>query len=308
MGSWWFARPETWIIETAPKSMQIAGRFTSVDLDRLLKKIVCWLAEWIEKGSNQFIHHELYRHRLPRSIQDAYMSLSAYLCKTTSTEHMIFRIIEDRVTHLVAEGIPSTDSSQRGLFDALEYLARVQALLVYQCIGLYDGNIRLRHLAEQHIPLLEFWLADLILKISQNPDCGHSLSTPPPTCQLSQMFPPASHIPTEDVLWHNYIIAESVRRTWLVTAGFQGVYKLLHSGHATCMGGTFFTTRSGFWEAKSAMAWEKRCCEVYAGLLQLTHVDQMFASIPKDEICDFAKVVLECLYGPDQLERWGVGV
>jgi hypothetical protein len=299
----WFASPETWTIDAAPESLTSnPGRFTLVELQQLLKKVVHWLKEWIEHGSNPFIHQQLYRHRLPQSIQDAYLSLSAYFGKNISNEHLIFRIIEDRVTRLVADGVPSSD-----FFDALEYFARVQALLVYQCIGLYDGNIRLRHLAEQHIPVLEFWMVDLLQQISRNPDCSESLFNPPQR-QPSQMSPPVTHIPSEDLLWYTYIITESVRRTWLVTAGVQGLYNLIQCGKGSCMGGTIFTSRSGFWEAKSAVAWEKRCCDVYAGLVRLTEVDKMFALVPRKEICDFAKVVLQCTYGREQVERWGLEV
>jgi hypothetical protein len=304
----WFSSPETWTIDSPPRALVLSqiGRFTAADLERLLKKTVEWLADWVEKGSNPFIHEQLYRHRLPRSIQDAYLSLSAYLHKTTANEHMIFRIIEERITQLVAEGMPSPNSILGGTIDALECLARVQTLLIYQCIGLYDGNVRLRYLAEQHIPLLESWIKELNEHISRHHSCGESLVTPVAS-EPSQNFLPAPHIPSENILWYTYILTESVRRTWLVTAGVQGIYKLIQGGEASCMGGTIFTTRSGFWEAKSAVAWEKRCCEVYAGLLRLTEVDKMLTMVPRDEISDFAKVVMACTYGAEQTERWGVG-
>jgi hypothetical protein len=73
------------------------------------------------------------------------------------------------------------------------------------------------------------------------------------------------------------------------------------------MGGTVFTSRRGFWEADSARVWEKECMERYAGLVRLTETEKMFGMLPKEEICEFAEVVLECTYGVAWCEeRWGV--
>jgi hypothetical protein len=283
--------------------MSSPQRFNTKDLSRLLKIVVTFLAEWVDQGSNPFIHRQLYRHRMPRCVQDAYTLLSSYFRKTTANEHMIVRIIEERAMVLVAEGLPLPDASSQGV-DTLECLGRVQAMLVYQCIGLYDGNVRLRHLAEQHIPVLETWLAEVLQHISQAPCCGSSLYASP----TSFISPVTIPISSEDLLWHSWILTESVRRTWLVTAGLQGIYKLLNHSTSSCMGGTMITTRKGFWEAPSAVAWEKKCMETYAGMVKLTEVEKMFALVPKDEICELARMVLSCTYGTEQVERWGVGM
>lgn len=45
---------------------------------------------------------------------------------------------------------PGNASTNPATLDSLDHLARVQALLIYQLIGLDDCNVRLRHLAEPH--------------------------------------------------------------------------------------------------------------------------------------------------------------
>jgi hypothetical protein len=268
--------------------------FSSADLKRILETTLRWLTEWVEQGSCPFIHQQLYRHIFPACIQDAYMALSTYMHKTAANEPMVFRIIEERVTRLVAQGLALTDGSAN---DTLEYLARSQALLVYQCIGLYDGNVRLRYLAEQHIPVLETWVKYLMQHISQTMYSGESSHIAGSDCAT---------IP--DAPWHSYILAETTRRTYLITSGVQGIYKyILTGGTASCsMGAPIFTSRKGFWEAPSAAAWEKMCTETYACLVRLTEVDKMFMMVPKEEICDFAKLALECTYGLEKCERWGI--
>ncbi|KAF2126488.1 hypothetical protein P153DRAFT_254081, partial [Dothidotthia symphoricarpi CBS 119687] len=308
--SWWFASPETWTIDQVPPNLLSAPhRFSSADLDRHLRTMILWLAEWVTQGSNPFIHQQLYRHRLPRCIQSAYTALSAYLNKTASNEQMICRIIEDQVVLLVGEGVPRSESvlgaansSERKL-DILEYLARVQALLVYQCIGFFDGNHRLRHLAEKHIPILQSWLVDLLEYTRQAECCGESLMSSP-NGQATFNIDTASESPNENLLWYSWVLIESTRRTWLIASGIQGMYQLIQRRMAACMGGTIFTSRQGFWEAPTALVWEKRCSEVYAGLVRLTEIEKLFAMVPKREINEFAKLVLECPYGDEQVERW----
>ena len=308
LDSCWFASPDTWVLDKAPPELfSNPSRFSSGDLDRVLKTVLRWLVQWIDEGSNPFIHRQLYRHRLPQCIQEAYLLLSSYYHRTASNEQFVFRMIEDRVMNLVAQGVPISDLTQGGAIDdptaldTLEHLARVQSLLVYQCIGLYDGNIRLRHLAEQHIPILEEWLCQLLSQAGPTTCCGESLVVPP-----SERIANFTSIPYENILWYSWILAESIRRTWLVAAGIQGIYKLIQHRSAACMGGTIFTSRQGFWEAPSAVAWEKQCSEVYAGLVWLTETDKMFAMVPRGEINEFAKLVLECTYGVEQMERWGI--
>ncbi|RFU33069.1 hypothetical protein B7463_g3262, partial [Scytalidium lignicola] len=167
----WFTAPDTWKIRY-PQAEH--NSFHTIDLKRHIATIHQWLTEWVEKGSNQFIHARLYRTRFPRCIQDAYMSLSCYLHKTASNEQFVFQIIEDRAKQLLAEhgintvdSLPENTSTRSASLDSLEHIARVQALLIYQALGLYDGDIRLRHLAENHIPVLNSWIQQMVEHSSQ---------------------------------------------------------------------------------------------------------------------------------------------
>lgn len=286
MASRWFASPETWAIDPPEARTYLPPRFTLADYNRMLRKVVDWLVQWVETGSNPFIHHQLWKKCFPSEIQNAYMSLAAYLHKTTSNAEIISRIIEDRATELVANGL-ILDTAPNMRDDVLN-LGRVQALLVYQCIGLYDGDIRLRKLAERHITVLEKWVNILMQH----------------TSDMVSAATPADNVPPGNSLWYSWIIAESVRRIWLVTAGIQGMYKYFSQPgpQPPCLGGTIFTSRNGFWEAPSAMAWEKQCSERFSGLVRLTETEKMLAMVPKEEINDFAKMVLECTYGSEWCE------
>jgi hypothetical protein len=279
--SWWFASPETWTIDAPLPQLISQQRFISSDFDRILQKVMDWLAEWIETGSNPFIHQHLYQTCFPTAIQDAYIALSSYLHKNPTNTHTIHRIIADRVTSLVASGLPDSLTSA-----PLDTLAHVQALVIYQVIGFSSPDIRLRALASKHVIVLETWMSTLM----QNTRLA--------LLSLSSSMP----------LWHTWILAESVRRIWLITAGLQGLYKLFTCPDLTrpCMGGTMFTSRRGFWEAGSARAWEKECSERYAGLVRLTETEKLFEMVPRGEISEFTKVVLGCTFGVGWCEERGV--
>lgn len=303
----WFMSPATWTLDAIPPRLTSGpGRFSMGDLNRMLNRMIGWMKQWSEQGSNPFIHHELYRHRSPSCIQDAYTSLSCYSQMTAANRHLVYRIIEDRATQLVSQGSAMSNPSVVGRFDTLECLARVQALLIYQIICLYDGNVHVRLLAEKHIPVLESWLQHLF-EHSRHVIYTESSSILMPTEEkAAHLQDSASSLPHRDLLWHSWIIAESTRRTWLVSSTVHGIYKLINNRTGTCLGGTVFTCRKGFWEAPSAVAWEKQCSEMYAGLLRLTEVEKMFALVPLRDINEFAKTMLQCTYGVEQASCWGV--
>ena len=48
------------------------------------------------------------------------------------------------------DSTPGDASTSSSTLDSLDHLAHIQALLIYQLIGLDDCNVRLRHLAEPH--------------------------------------------------------------------------------------------------------------------------------------------------------------
>ncbi|KAF2831614.1 hypothetical protein CC86DRAFT_141431 [Ophiobolus disseminans] len=299
LASWWFASPSTWAIDSASCSPTTnTSDFSASSLDRALRKVLGWLGEWVETGTCPFMHQQLYLDCFPASIEGAYLTLSAYLRRTPLNAPVVERIIESRATGLVAAGL----NSDSGPFSTLENLVQVQALLVYQCIGLSSGSIRLRRLAECHIPVMEAWIMSLMQQASYMF-----------TSSIDSFFasPDLRSIPRHNHLWYTWIVVESVRRIWLVVAIIQGMYKVLAITPTSLiaspfMGGTLFTSRKGFWEAGTAGAWEKECSERNAGMVRLTETEKLFEMVPREEICEFAKLVLECTYGVEWCEMRGV--
>jgi hypothetical protein len=235
------------------------------------------------------------------------MALSCYLHKTEANEKIIFQLIEGRVKAL----LEYYDDSPTGTFtnhrrprpasmDSLEHIARVQALLIYQFIGLYDGDIRLRHLAEGSIAVLNRWMYQMVHHASQTACLGDAVVLP---LHEGSMYDTALG---ENLLWYSWILAESIRRTWVIVSGMQGLYLILqqHDVAAPCLGGMMLTTRRGVWDAPSAQAWEKLCSEVNVGLVQTADADKVVMEAAPDDVDAFAKFVLEVVFGVERTERW----
>ncbi|CZR53681.1 uncharacterized protein PAC_03561 [Phialocephala subalpina] len=296
LASSWFSSKSTWLICFPPASS--APPLSTTDVYHFIDHIRRWLRQWVDTGTNPFIHARLYKTRLPRCIQDAYATLTCYVNKTAANERMVLRVVEDR-----AAGLVEDHRTIEGSLDALEQISKVQALLIYQIIGLYDGDIRLRHLAESHIPILNKWMQDMVQLASDQTTCLGSLVISPTG--------PTSVAPceTQNLLWYAWILAESIRRTWVVGSGAQVVYLALQgSGPMPCQGGMMFSTRKEVWEAPSAMAWEKLCSEVHVGLMQMADAERLFGEVEEGSVNEFTKVALELCFGRERMERWGVTV
>ena len=247
-------------------------------------------------------------------MQDAYTVLSCYLHKTVSNEQTILQIIEDRVKQLLAEhSIPSADpllesTTDSVTLDSLEHVARVQALLIYQVLCLYDGDIRLRHIAESHIPVLNSWMEQMVEHASRVLCLGGSIISSAHERSVDGFsLPDIGHC--ENLLWYSWIMAESIRRTWLVASGIQGTYLVMQQCRAIpCQGGMVVTTRQGVWEAQSARAWEKLCSEVNVGLMQVAETNKLFTEVTPADVDDFAIFILQAAFGEERMERWGIQV
>jgi hypothetical protein len=279
------------------------------DLKGFVATIFRWLAEWVEKGSNYFIHAVLYRTRFPHCVQDAYAALSCYFHKTPLNEQVAIRIIEDRAKSLIAEySSPLEDTINITLIsiplDPFEHIARVHALLIYQIIGLYDGDIRLRHLAETYIPVLNGWMQEMIHHASRAACLGGYLASSAPE-QALDGFSSSYSSQRENLLWHSWVLTESARRSWVVGSGVQAIFRAVQQrAMFPCQGGMMVTTRHGIWEAPSSVAWDKICSEVDVGLMQMADTERLFMDMVPTEVNEFTKAVLQMVFGKEKMERW----
>ena len=212
-----------------------------------VKTIGGWVRGWARDGQCPFIHKELYADTgFPPCLQDAFACLAAYSVKTDATEEITWQLVE-RTADTLFLPLTCADIAQ----PLCEWLPRIQAGFLVLYIRLFDGDIRQRSLAEAHMETLLSWLKRLTIEADLFfPRLTFAAGGPSQTPSATA----ASHL-TVARQWHEWILAESVRRTWIVAVYTLSVYRALRGDSVQCSGRIAFTMRAGLWDAKSATAW-----------------------------------------------------
>lgn len=327
----WYLESASWEIGHAPNT-EITSPFCDQVLMKYIEHIEEWQARWVKTGSSPYIHKHLYRFFVPRCIIDAFTLLSTYINATKETKPLVSQMLEERVTQLLRDQPQDTEDDHA--LNPLEHLARVQALHIYQTIGLFSGGIRARHVAETQIPTLNAWMCAMVDSAKATASLGaeHFARTlviprkdPPPKHHDPQgqavgLFA-ADHMPAlladsklsaEDAAWYSWVLGESIRRTWVVVAGTQSVFLALQVKWSPCPGSAAFTTRRDLWDAGSACAWAQKCQQlgVDEDGLDFVNRDQwvrIFERRRPEDIDEFATLALEVTFGSERLEQWEVG-
>ncbi|KAJ6037719.1 hypothetical protein N7444_010424 [Penicillium canescens] len=149
--------------------------------------------------------------------------LAAYSTKTSETEDLIFRILESKTTSLVEQDHHTGALSQ--------LLAAVHALALFQIIQLFDGDIRQRSLAEQHMDTLRIWTFQLQIRAEEL---------------------------TPALTWQEWILAESTRRTIIFVMMIEGLYLTLKTGccpNVKAMSILPFTSDVTLWDLSESASW-----------------------------------------------------
>lgn len=260
-----------------------------------------WLIQWVATGTNPFIHAKLYQYHYPVCIQDAYTTLSAYFHRTPENEHFVFQILEARISQLLELELPQVPTHSLSTCPAvirIAYsLARLHASIAYLCIALFDGDIRLRHRAEEILPILETWLLETVT------DAAVSLQAISGTT-LTRSCPANGNLGLSEAFWASWIVAESLRRTFLVGSTIINSYLMIKTGTVmpvACRGGLAFTTRQGAWDAKSAVVWEEMAMNVNLGLFHIDGakrwLEEERSKGQKVPVDAFARLFLEGTFG-----------
>ncbi|KAJ4420349.1 hypothetical protein N0V82_004448 [Gnomoniopsis sp. IMI 355080] len=323
----WYLEPASWEIGHAPDT-EITTPFCNSVFVKYIEQIQEWQARWVKTGSSPYIHKHLCRFITPRCIVDAYTLLSTYINATPETQPLVLHMLEERVKQLLQD--QPNESKDGDALNPFEHLARVQALHIYQTIGLFDGGIRARHVAETQIPTLNEWMRVMIesakAAASQGADAfARTLVTPradPPKHQgprdQAMGLSAADYMPNlrtdtrlsgEDAAWYSWVLSESIRRQWMVAAATQSIFLTMQLKWSPCPGSTVFSTRGDLWEAGSASAWASRRPQHETDEDGLNFAgrddwERILESRRPGEIDEFTTMGLEVWFGSERMEQW----
>lgn len=239
----------------------------------------------VEHNGTPWQHAMLYQNHMPRHLQDAYATCALFNSRNGTNDHMIVKFIRERVRELMASAIS---------YHPTELLARAHALILYQIMLVFDGDVRLYSQAELLLPLMDE-VGTALLSISvQQVDPFGVLPFYPST---------AAH-----AAWTAYMFRESLRRTVLSIYLFITLCHLLRGTTAPCSTflahGNKVTLSAQLWNAKSAfdyaVAWNN---EKHFLVNNLDFTEVMDVAEPKD-IDAFGKMIMIGLQGEDDIKGW----
>ncbi|KAJ2977027.1 hypothetical protein NQ176_g4607 [Zarea fungicola] len=290
----WFLSPEHWQIDHRP-SLHEQPSFRDEALRFFTQQLLAWLKQWVTEGHSPFIHSQLYQQDSPSHIQLAFTTCAAYFSKTEATTSFVMRILEEQSATLVEQ----SNALDPTILSTGQHVSRTQALLIYQIIRLFDGDIRSRAQAEDRLDVLLSWATQMWE--SARLSAAASLSSDPLGSQPNAFKLDGS----TSALWRAWYLAESVRRTYVLSAFLQGVYLTMKQGWSYCPGGVAFSMGTGLWNATSASTWIAEHRDKHGPqLMESKEPETAFINARPADVDEFAKCILTVSRGLESVEEW----
>ena len=233
-------------------------------------------------GSTPFIHRRLYEENIPAAIRHAFSTCAMWLGKSSSNRDMTYRTIDAEVTELF-----QTDVWQWSLEDAV---AHVQALILYQIIRFFDGDVRQRAFAEQQDHILATWTETLYSHLT--------LQTP--------LFSPSNIAVDYD--WRSWILVESARRTVLMSLFLRGFYHALKTGFCNTIAAMTdlpISTRAVLWELDSSARWQLALKAAEPELIPYKDFTPKWAEgeLARGDVGDYERLLIIACKGKNEFEQ-----
>jgi hypothetical protein len=233
-------------------------------------------------GQTMFIHRQYFQTLQSVALQQAMSACALYCIRTAATKPLVHQVIQRNVQHLLS----TTDTSSSSNCDLLSAL---QALLLYQLMRLFDGDIRLRTTAEADEAITISWATELRARA-----CAPSLP-------LHSIVTFANN--SED--WQLWMFSESIRRTVVTTFLLRGVYNYLKTGtDIPTSVGVYFTAQEALWNAQSEVGWVKAKYEKLELQVLVNAWDEMLALADPNDLEELGVLVMSMLWGLPTTQTW----
>jgi hypothetical protein len=269
-----------------PDRSVLAGEIYQGRIIYSVKRMKAYPDLFIRQGSTPFIHGSLYVDSMPTAIHDVLGVCALYGQKTERNQSLVFRTISHKASRLVEDYSPAGSS-------AMEQLASVQALTLYQIIRLFDGDIRQRADAERADSTLNAWTKQLKLRLQRL--SGTSQTDNPPALSL-----------TTDS-WRSWLFTESLRRTLIISFSVQGLYCFLKNGWDDChheFEDLSFYAQRALWAAPSEHYWQQALKQHPMLPLRFSNWDEDIADATPADIEDLGMIMMALMKGVDYCQAW----
>lgn len=174
------------------------GIISNPQIDFCVSQLKKWISSFVLYNQTPFIHMLSYQDESPVVYQDVLSICSLYMHETQRNRSMVFRILDLKIASLM---------QQSTTWVAIEeFLLGLQALLLYQIIRIFDGDIRQRANAERSFAIMDTW-----------------------TVRLHQNYADAEQRSCDEP-HKNWILIESIRRTMMVSVFVRDLFAGMKEG------------------------------------------------------------------------------
>ncbi|CAK7212736.1 hypothetical protein SCUCBS95973_001564 [Sporothrix curviconia] len=229
-------------------------------------------------------HPLLYHDHMPRSMEEAMSSCALYLAKNSANGPIILRTVDARLRDLLAAPEPSTP---------LECIAHVQALLLYNIIGIFDGDINARATVEKTQVQLQRAAKRLLAFITFDPP----QAAVPDALYAARAF------------WEAWVFMESARRTFLISLYFMHLYYVIvgtpsrHCDERKYLN-RYWTISASLWQATDPQEFRRAWQTNHFFLARVGSFSELLAEAHAEDIDDFSQIFLSSLMGIDEFRNW----
>ncbi|OAA77295.1 Zn(2)-C6 fungal-type DNA-binding domain protein [Akanthomyces lecanii RCEF 1005] len=234
-------------------------------------------------------HRLLYKTDMPCSMQDALGACALYLAKNPVNTPVVFGLIDARVTALLSNPPPPTLRLA---------LAHTHALILYQVMRLFDGDISARARGERLIPALEAATMHLLSFVRFDSELLRVTDL--------AAFP----VQPARELWHDWRLHESARRTVLITFYMLQAYRAMaapagqHAGARCAALRHSWTLSRGLWHAESAVEFASCWREGRWFVVTNGRWEDTLRRARADDVDSFGKMWITALMGVEETEGW----
>lgn len=209
-----------------------------------------------------------------------------YSMKSAANQTLVLQDLEHKCRQLIA-------CIDVLLASKADLLAALQALVLYQVIRLFDGDIRLRAQAEADEPVAMLWASQLM---------AHMCYTARAITSTNTNTAVVSFLESD---WPSWLLHESIRRTVITTYMLHGVYNFLRLGYDTPAElRVYFTAQSALWGAQTEVGWHRAQEETERLEVQVTDWEEMIAQARPSDLEELGVLIMIMLWGLEATRKW----
>ena len=250
-----------------------------MDRERI-KYIVRQLRTYPEKlfrnGRTAFVHPQSYSPAMSSTLQEACCAAALYSGKNEENEALVWEIITSKVNQLM---------EPRASWSVSEHMSCLQALIIFQIIRLFDGDIKQRSEAEQHEETLAQWTDRLSQRTGVTVSSGNIVPS----------------------TWESWVFEETVCRTIVISRMVQAMFSIQKQGFCTLVGAVTemsFTGQKALWEAPTAQHWQKACTEKNRLYSRQMCLEEILSNATLEDLDDMGMLMMVTYKGVDGVNEW----